>query len=83
MLHHGQEDMALAKMLLEMVEKQSVKDGYAVVNLDVREHMERPINLYESMGYKQFGLHPYSVRAKGETIQSRYYYKVINPDYFE
>ena len=73
----------LAKMLLEEVEKHCLAEGYAVINLDVRETMERAIEVYEGMGYQQFGLHPYSVRAKGKTIQSRYYYKVINPSFFE
>jgi ribosomal protein S18 acetylase RimI-like enzyme len=73
----------LAKMLLEEVEKHCLAEGYAVINLDVRETMDRAIEVYEGMGYKQFGAHPYSVRAKGETIQSRYYYKVINPKFFE
>ncbi len=73
----------LAKMLLEEVERKMVRDGYAVINLDVRETMQGAIDLYESMGYEQFGLHPYSVKAKGETIQSRHYYKVINHGYFE
>ena len=45
--------------------------------------MDRAIKLYETMGYEQFGTHPYSVRSQGETIKSRYYYKVINPDFFE
>lgn len=74
---------ALAKMLLEEVEKHSLREGYAVINLDVRETMEGAIQLYESMGYAQFGLHPFSVRAKGRTVQSRYYYKLINPKYFD
>ncbi|NCO03784.1 MAG: GNAT family N-acetyltransferase [Alphaproteobacteria bacterium] len=73
----------LAKMLLEEVEKHCLAEGYAVINLDVRETMTRAIEVYEGMGYVQFGLHPYSVRAKGETIKSRYYYKVINPKFFE
>lgn len=73
----------LAKMLLEEVEKHAVKSGYAVINLDVRETMEKAIKLYESMGYVEFGTHPYSVRAKGETITSKYYYKVINPKFFD
>ena len=37
-----------AKTLLQEVEKKCIKDGYAVINLDVREHMERAISLYES-----------------------------------
>lgn len=73
----------LAKMLLEEVEKKSVKDGYAVINLDVRETMDKALSLYKSLGYEQFGLHPYSVQAHGKTIKSRYYYKVINPKFFE
>ncbi len=73
----------LAKMLLEEVEKYSINEGYAVVNLDVRETMEKAISLYESMGYVEFGAHPYSVRAKGKTIASRHYYKVINPKFFD
>lgn len=73
----------LAKMLLQEVEKKALHDGYAVINLDVRETMKEAISLYESIGYEEFGLHPYSVRAKGETIKSRHYYKVINPKFFE
>ena len=72
----------LARTLLEEVEKRCVAEGYAVINLDVREHMDRAIKLYEAMGYEQFGLHPYSVRAKGETAKSRFYYKVINKEFF-
>jgi ribosomal protein S18 acetylase RimI-like enzyme len=72
----------LAKMLLENVEKHSVQSGYAVINLDVRETMDRAIALYETMGYEEFGTHPYSVRSKSETITSKYYYKVINPKFF-
>lgn len=72
----------LAKMLLDEVEKKAVKDGYAIVNLDVRETMKQAISLYESLGYKQFGDHPYSVRSHGETIKSKFYYKVINEELF-
>jgi len=73
----------LAKMLLEEVEKHSKREGYAVVNLDVRETMDKAITLYKTMGYEEFGTHPYSVRAKGETITSKYFYKVINSKFFE
>ena len=73
----------LAKMLLQKVEKNCIKDGYSVINLDVRETMTDAIKLYENLGYKEFGQHPYSVRAKGQTIQSKFYYKVINEDFFK
>lgn len=73
----------LARMLLETVEQKAADAGYAVINLDVRETLEKAIALYESLGYVQFGLHPYSVRANGQTVKSRYYYKVIKPDFFK
>lgn len=72
----------LAKMLMERVEDVCRERGFAVINLDVRETMDRAIALYESLGYVQFGLHPFSVRSEGKTIASRYYYKVINPGFF-
>lgn len=74
----------LAPMLLQRVEEACKEAGYAVINLDVREHMTRAIEVYEGLGYTQFGSHPYSVRdADGKTVASRYYYKVINPDFFQ
>jgi ribosomal protein S18 acetylase RimI-like enzyme len=73
----------LARMLLETVERKAKELGYAVINLDVRKTMARAIELYEAMGYVRFGEHPYSVRAGDETVTSVYYYKVINPDFFE
>jgi ribosomal protein S18 acetylase RimI-like enzyme len=73
----------LARMLLEAVEEACRKGGFAVINLDVRETMDRAIATYESLGYVMFGEHPYSVRLAGETVKSRHYYKVINPEFFE
>ncbi len=73
----------LAKMLLEAVEEKAKAEGFAVINLDVRNTMQGAINLYESMGYVKFGEHPYSVRSDGETIASLYYYKSINPAFFD
>jgi ribosomal protein S18 acetylase RimI-like enzyme len=73
----------LAKMLLEEVEKKAVRDGYGVINLDVRETMVEAISLYENLGYQEFGQHPYSVRAHGDTVKSKFYYKVINEELFK
>lgn len=72
----------IARTLLETVESWAVEAGFSVINLDVRETMETAISLYEAMGYQKFGEHPFSVRAHGKTITSRYYYKVVNPSFF-
>lgn len=73
----------LARMLLETVEEEARLRGYAIINLDVRKTMDKAIALYESMDYIRFGEHPYSVKVRGETIPSIYFYKLINPSFFE
>lgn len=73
----------LARLLLETIEEKARSMGFAVINLDVRETMARAIELYESMGYIKFGKHPLSVRLDAETVASVYYYKNINPAFFE
>lgn len=73
----------LARMLLETVEQKAREEGYAVINLDVRKTMDRAIEVYESMGYVRFGEHPLSVRTNNETVTSVYYYKNIDPKFFE
>ncbi len=73
----------LARLLLEAVEEHCLKNGYAVINLDVRETMDRAIEVYQGLGYEKFGEHPYSVKVGNDTIKSLYYYKIINPDFFK
>ena len=69
----------LAKMLVEKAEEVARGDDFAVINLEVRETMNRAIEIYESLGYVRFGMHPYSVRLEREVLKGYYYYKVIDP----
>jgi len=69
----------LATMLVEKAEEVARSEGFAVINLEVRETMNRAIEIYESHGYVRFGEHPYSVRLSGEVLKGYYYYKVIDP----
>ena len=73
----------LAKMLVAGAEQTAKEVGCAVINLDVRETHEDAIQLYKSMGYEQFGAHPYSVRLPEKTITSLYFYKLIDENAFE
>lgn len=68
----------LSRRLLDFVEKSALKEGYAVVNLDVRETQDAAIKLYESAGYTQIGYHPHYARIKGQIVAGRYYYKLID-----
>ena len=69
----------LAKMLVEKAEDVARKEKFAVINLEVRETLERAIEIYETLGYVRFGMHPYSVRLPNEVLKGLYYYKVIDP----
>lgn len=67
----------LAKMLVEAAEKYAREEGYEVINLDVRETMERAIKLYESLGYVRFGTHPNYAKVDGHVLQGYYYTKKL------
>lgn len=67
----------LARKLIERAEERGLKDGYKVVNLDMRATQQAAINLCESMGYQQCGLNPHYAEINGEAIRGYYYYKSL------
>ena len=67
----------LSKMLMMEAEKIAVAEGLSVINLDVRETMERAISLYEDMGYKRFGEHPHYAKVEGNVLKGFYYTKML------
>lgn len=69
----------LAKRLLIQAEQYARNEGFAVINLDVRETMETAIKLYESMGYTRIGTHPYYAKVDDKILQGHYYTKLIAP----
>jgi ribosomal protein S18 acetylase RimI-like enzyme len=69
----------LSRMLLDFTEKTVRREGFAVINLDVRETQDAAIALYESAGYVQLGVHPYYAKVKDRVVKGRYYYKVLSP----
>lgn len=68
----------LATMLVEEAEKNAKAEGFEVINLDVRDTMERAINLYETLGFERIGTHPYYAKVDGKTIGGFYYCKILN-----
>lgn len=69
----------LSRRLLDYIEKSVLKDGYVVINLDLRETQEAAISLYESTGYKLIGEHPAYAKLEDKIIKGRYYFKVLDP----
>ncbi len=69
----------LSRRLIDFIEKTVLKEGYGVINLDLRETQEAALSLYESTGYKLIGQHPYYARVDGKVVGGRYYYKLLDP----
>ena len=68
----------LSRRLLDLVERTARKEGFSVINLDVRVTQEAAIKLYESTGYKLIGEHPCYAHVHQKTVAGRYYYKIID-----
>lgn len=67
----------LSRRLLDLVERTALKEGYKVINLDLRETQTAAIYLYESTGYQLIGKHPCYAEIGGKFVGGRYYYKML------
>jgi len=67
----------LSELLVETAEKSAKKDGFKVINLDVRETLTNSIKMYETLGYQRIGEHPSYAIVNGETLRGYYYYKEL------
>lgn len=65
----------LARRLMEAAEVRALQDGFAMINMDVRETQTAAIKLYEASGYRLWGVHPRYARVDGRYVPGRYYYK--------
>lgn len=67
----------LARKLLIEAEKITQKEGYHIINLDVRETQIAAVSLYESHGYTRYGEHPHYAIIDGEVISGFHYTKLV------
>ncbi|MGE4218086.1 MAG: N-acetyltransferase family protein [Alphaproteobacteria bacterium] len=65
----------LARALVLAVETQAREEGFAVLNLDVRETQTAAIALYQGLGYRRWGSHPHYARVDGGWVAGHFYYK--------
>ncbi len=61
--------------LLNACEDFARREGHTVINLDVRETQNAAISIFETQGYKQWGLDPKYARVGGEYVAGFYYQK--------
>jgi ribosomal protein S18 acetylase RimI-like enzyme len=67
------------RKLMETAEKLAFELGYKVLQLDVRETQTAAINLYKSMGYKQWGSNPTYAHVENRFISGLFFNKIIRP----
>lgn len=65
----------LANDLLEACEELARKEGYTVVNLDVRETQQRAIGIFETRGYRRIGSDPKYARVGGQYVAGLFFQK--------
>ncbi len=67
----------LARLMMLRIEERARALNYRVLNLDVRETQEAAIALYESLGYRRWGVHPEYARVRGQTLKGYFYTKSL------
>ena len=70
----------LGRALVLAVEDAARAEGFAVLNLDVRETQTAAIQLYESLGYVRWGAHPRYARVGDAWVTGCFYSKELLPD---
>lgn len=67
----------LSELLIKRAEETAIKEGFKVINLDVRETMKTAIKKYEAAGYIRIGEHPHYAEVDGQILRGFYYYKEL------
>lgn len=67
----------LARMLMDAVETTARADGFAILNLDVRETQTAALQLFESCGFECWGVAPYYAQVDNRMIAGHYYVKQL------
>ncbi len=65
----------LARMLVLAIETAAREADLRVLNLDIRQSQEAAIRLYESLGYRCWGVHPHYAWIEDHWVTGRYYLK--------
>ncbi len=71
--------MGAGRKLHETAEKLAADMGYKVIQLDVRVTQEAAVALYESLGYRKWGMNPTYAIVHGQVIAGYYYSKNLAP----
>lgn len=70
----------LARKLTQAVEDEARACGFRILNLDVRETQDAAIRLYEDLGFRRWGTHPFYALVDGKRLAGHFYVKELSPD---
>ncbi len=65
----------LSPLLLDAAENEARREGFALINLDVRETQKRAIEVFEEHGYQRWGVHEKYARVGGKYVSGFFYTK--------
>ncbi|MEM8916357.1 MAG: GNAT family N-acetyltransferase [Pseudomonadota bacterium] len=68
----------LARGLVETAEARARKDGFAAIQLDVRESQKAAIELYRGLDYRHWGTNPVYAQVDGKAIAGLYFCKDLS-----
>ena len=68
----------IGRHIVQEVEQLARELGLAVLNLDLRDTQRAAIHLYETLGYRRWGTHPFYAVVDGQFVPGHYYYKRLD-----
>src|ERR1700731_2609823 len=66
------------RLVVGEVEQLARELGLLVLNLDLRDTQRAAIHLYETLGYRRYGTHPFYALVDGDFVPGHYYYKRLD-----
>ena len=68
-------NLGLSKQMIRFIERYALDNRYTVIKLSVRSNREAAINLYESLGYKRWGVLDKYEKIGSKMISGYFYWK--------
>jgi len=68
----------IGRRIVSEIEQLARELGLLVLNLDLRDTQRAAIHLYETLGYRRWGTHPFYALVEGEFVPGHYYYKRLD-----
>ena len=68
----------IGSRIVTEIEQLARELGLLVLNLDLCDTQRAAIHLYETLGYRRWGTHPFYALVEGEFVPGHYYYKRLD-----